>query len=110
MKKLHLAISTGNIEATVKDYSARLSAEPCSFIVGEYALWRTETLNISIRHDPKCPSGSLRHLGWEDPNVDAFTQDADVNGITWESFNAQNQADEINEIWPEANYQPEDSI
>jgi len=30
----------------------------------------------------------------------------DVNGIVWERFNAQQQADEINELWPEANFRP----
>lgn len=107
MKKLHLAISTNNIKETIKDYTERLSAEPCSCIADEYALWRTESLNISIRQDSECPSGSLRHLGWEDSSVDEFTQDIDVNGIVWESFNAQNQADEINALWPEANYKSE---
>ncbi|WP_232308906.1 hypothetical protein [Picosynechococcus sp. PCC 73109] len=33
-----------------------------------------------------------------------FTQEVDVNGIIWERFNAQHQADEINEIWPAADY------
>ena len=106
MKKLHIAISTNNIEQSIKDYSNRLAAEPCSHIVGEYALWRTESLNVSIRHDPESKTGSLRHLGWEDASANEFTQDVDVNGIVWERFNAQNQADEINDIWPEANYQP----
>lgn len=106
MKKLHIAISTNNIEQSIKDYSNRLAAEPCSHIAGEYALWRTESLNVSIRHDPESKTGSLRHLGWEDASVNEFTQDVDVNGIVWERFNAQNQADEINDIWPEANYQP----
>jgi hypothetical protein len=110
MRKLHIAISTRNIEGTIKDYSERLSVEPCSIIVGEYALWRTETFNISIRHDPECSSGSLRHLGWEDSTVNEFTKDIDVNGIIWESFNAGNQADEINETWPEASYYPETNI
>ncbi len=107
MKKLHLAISTNNIEETVKDYSKRLSAEPCLCVANEYALWRTDSLNISIRRDSENASGSLRHLGWEDSTVDEFTQDTDINGIVWESFNAQNQADEINDIWPESNYRPE---
>ncbi len=107
MKKLHLAISTDKIEATIKDYSVRLSTEPCLCITGEYALWRTESLNISIRKDMSCPSGSLRHLGWEDSKATEFSQDIDANGMIWECFNSQNQADEINEIWPEANYHPD---
>ncbi len=107
MKKLHLALSTNQIEATVVDYSKRLDAEPCSYIANEYALWRTPSLNLSVRQDPNCPPGELRHLGWEDPSATEFSQEDDVNGITWERFNAQQQADEINEIWPQADYQPE---
>ena len=106
MKKLHIAISTNKIEETIKDYSVRLEAEPCSFVQGEYALWRTETLNISIRQDPKCTSGELRHLGWEVPIASGFSEDTDVNGIVWEKFTAQQQANEINELWPQANYEP----
>jgi hypothetical protein len=106
MKKLHLAISTDNIEGTIADYSVRLGVKPCSLIPGEYALWRTESLNVSVRQDPACEAGALRHLGWEDPAASTFSQDVDVNGIVWERFTAQHQADEINEIWPAANYQP----
>jgi hypothetical protein len=75
-------------------------------ISGEYALWRTERLNVSVRRDPSCPPGALRHLGWEDPHATEFSQDVDVNGITWERFNAEHQAAEINELWPEAKYRP----
>lgn len=107
MKKLHIAISTNKIEETIKDYSVRLEAGPCSVVSGEYALWRTETLNVSIRHDPNCTAGELRHLGWEDPAASVFSEETDVNGIVWERFSAQHQANEINELWPEAAYQPE---
>ena len=106
MKKFHLAISTNRIEETIADYSARLGIQPCSTVPGEYALWRTASLNISVRQDPTCKEGSLRHLGWEDPTASEFAQDTDINGIVWERFTAQHQADEINGIWPEANYQP----
>ena len=106
MRKLHIAISTDKIDETIEDYSRRLDTLPCSSVPGEYALWRTESLNISVRQDATCAPGSLRHLGWEDPAADEFTQDTDVNGIVWERFAAQQQADEINEIWPEAKYQP----
>ena len=106
MKKLHIAISTDNIEATITDYNVRLSAKPDLHIAGQYALWRTEILNLSIRYDSKCSSGSLRHLGWEDSDATEFTQDIDVNDIVWEHFNAQNQADEINNLWTEADYSP----
>lgn len=107
MKKLHIAISTNNIEETVVDYSARLGADPCSYIPNEYALWRTEYLNVSVRQDSTCKAGDLRHLGWEDSSAKHFSKDTDVNGIVWERFSAQHQADEINEIWPDANFVPE---
>ena len=108
MKKLHLAISTNDIEATVKDYSQRLSAQPCLVVAGEYALWRTDTLNVSVRKDKSCSPGSLRHLGWEDPSVSSFSAETDINGIVWEKFTASQQAAEIKEIWSEVDYQPED--
>lgn len=106
MKRLHIAIATNRIEETIKDYTARLGIEPCSFIPNEYALWRTDSLNVSVRQDPTCKPGELRHLGWEDPSAPEFSKDTDVNGIVWERFNAQHQAEEINELWPEANYSP----
>ncbi len=108
MRKLHIAIATDRIDETVSDYTTRLGAEPCSYISGEYALWRTECLNVSIRQDVGCKSGELRHLGWEDSTASEFSKETDVNGIIWEKFNAQQQANEINEIWPDANYQPKD--
>ena len=106
MKKIHIAISTNKIDNSIRDYSQRLGCEPCSVISGEYALWRTEQLNLSIRQDDSCKTGELRHLGWEDSQADTFTQETDVNGIVWENFSAQQQAEEINELWPEANYVP----
>ncbi len=106
MKKIHLAISTNKIDESIKDYSERLGVEPCSFVANEYALWRTESLNLSIRQDENCKPGQLRHLGWEDDSTSVYREDTDVNGILWEYFNAQQQADEINQIWSEAEYQP----
>lgn len=106
MKKLHIAISTDRIEETMADYSARLGLQPCATVPGEYALWRTECLNISVRLDPNCKTGSLRHLGWEDSRATEFSQETDVNGVVWERFTAQQQADEINQRWPQAGYQP----
>lgn len=106
MRKLHIAISTNKIDETIKDYSARLEAAPCSIVPGEYALWRTESLNVSIRYDTNCNPGSLRHLGWEDPDASEFSHETDVNGIVWEEFSAQQQANEINELWPQTNYEP----
>jgi hypothetical protein len=106
VKKLHLAISTDKINESIQDYSVRLGCAPCSYIPNEYALWRTEHLNLSIRQDSTCKPGELRHLGWEDPSVQEFAKDTDINGIIWERFTAEQQAEEINELWPQANYHP----
>lgn len=106
MKKFHIAISTDDIAETIADYSSRLGVQPCVVVAGEYALWRTESLNVSVRQDVTCGVGSVRHLGWEDATAQEFSKDSDVNGIVWERFTAQQQADEINEIWPEVDYQP----
>ena len=106
MRKIHIAISTNNLQGSIKEYSERLGCHPCSIVEEDYALWRTETVNLSIRKDPKCKPGELRHLGWEDPEAKEFTQETDINGILWENFNAKHQAEEINSFWPQANYTP----
>lgn len=107
MKKLHLAISTNKIEETIADFSDRLGVPPCVYIQNNYALWRTETLNVSIRQDITCLPGTLRHLGWEDSSAVTFSTEKDVNGIIWERFTARQQADEINETWPGTDYELE---
>ena len=106
MTRFHIAISTDKIDETVSDYSKRLGTKPSLVVSGEYALWRTEFLNVSVRRDSGTKSGTVRHLGWEDPVATEFESDTDVNGILWERFNASQQADEINQIWPNANYRP----
>lgn len=104
MKRIHIAIATHDIAATVQDYSHRLGCEPAVVIPGEYALWRTDTLNFSVRQDAACQAGELRHLGWEDSQADNFTTEIDCNGVLWERFADHHQAAEINEIWPDAHY------
>lgn len=104
MKRLHLAIATHNIAATVQDYSVRLGSQPCVVVPGEYALWRTDTLNISVRYAPSAQPGELRHLGWEDESAQTFTTETDCNGILWERFTAQHQGAEINQLWPHVDY------
>lgn len=106
MKKLHIALSTRDLAASVEDYSARLGLAPETMVEGAYALWRTPCLNFTVRVDDNCEAGALRHLGWEDADAAAFAEDTDVNGIVWERFSAQQQAEEINQIWPQARYTP----
>lgn len=102
MKKFHISIATDDIEKSVKDYSSRLGKQPDSMLAGEYAFWRTESLNFSVRHDTKKAVGALRHLGWEDSESTEFTSDTDINGIIWESFSAEQQLEEVRALWLEA--------
>lgn len=102
MNRFHIALSTVDIESSVIDYSSRLGMRPTVVVPGEYALWRTETLNFSIRKDTTLPPGSMRHLGWEDSQAETFSAENDCNGILWERFSASHQEDEILEIWPDA--------
>ncbi len=106
MRKIHLAIATNEIEKTVADYTARLGSKPCLVIPGEYALWRTESINFSVRLDSSCAPGTLRHLGWEDSGAEQFSVDTDINGIVWENFTAKQQADEIELAWPGTGFLP----
>ncbi len=105
MRVLHLALAVSNIEQSVADYSVRLGVMPAVIVSGEYALWRTDLLNLSIRKTSGL-SGTMRHLGWEDSEAKELSTETDCNGIIWERFSALHQAQEINEIWPDANYQP----
>lgn len=101
MKKFHIALGVADIKQSVTDYTKRLGQEPNVVIEGEYALWRTETLNFSIRKTTNSEIGKLRHMGWEDDNAVGFTSEKDVNGVVWEYFNVQEQEKEIRETWPE---------
>ncbi len=106
MRKLHLALATTDIEATVRDYSSRLGQEPDLIVPQTYALWRTEQLNLSVRNTGSGESGTLRHLGWEADDAEAFTCDVDCNGILWERFAPEHQAKEIKDAWPDVEYEP----
>ena len=107
MQKLHLAISTTDIAASVEEYSRRLGVKPVLVVDGEYALWRTETLNVSVRIDQDGNVPAVRHLGWEDESAQTFEAETDCNGIVWERFSAASQASEILALWPECGYKPE---
>lgn len=102
MNRFHIAINTHDIAASVEDYTRRLGTEPEVLVADEYALWRTVTLNVSVRKDCEKPLGLVRHLGWEDPQASDFTESVDVNGIVWENFSAQQQEKEIIALWPKA--------
>lgn len=104
MKRIHIALASADIAATVADYTARLECAPSLVVANEYALWRTDTLNLSVRQDTSCRPGELRHLGFEDPAASEFGTTTDVNGVVWERFTAQQQAEEIEAAWPGSGY------
>lgn len=109
-QRFHLAIGVADIQTSVEDYSRRLASPPVLVIDGEYALWRTPILNFSIRKTAPDTAGMVRHLGWEDASAMEFSSETDVNGILWERFAAEHQADEIHTLWPRTRYQvPKDS-
>jgi hypothetical protein len=101
MKRFHIAIGVTDLPCSIDDYTVRLGAPPSVVVPDEYALWRTETLNLSIRRTGEA-AGVLRHLGWEDPSASSFSKETDINGIVWEHFNAQQQDREILDTWPHA--------
>jgi len=99
VRRFHIAIGVADIAASIADYSIRLGCTPIATVAGQYALWRTDTLNFSIRLDPTA-SGKVRHIGWEDPAAIEVSMEHDINGIQWEHFSAELQLDEIKNIWP----------
>lgn len=105
MRRFHLAIAVSDLAASVADYTTRLQADPVLVIPGEYALWRTEALNVSIRQLPG-HAGQIRHVGWEDDAASGFTAERDADGLLWEHFTSQQQAEEIRALWPDVAYRP----
>ena len=103
---IHIALGVVDVEASERDYSQRLGCKPNVVVPHEYALWRTPAVNLSIRKVAQEEAGRLRHLGWEDPTSERFSAECDVNGIVWERFTAELQADEIRRTWPTVVYRP----
>jgi hypothetical protein len=103
MRRFHIAIAVADLEISIQDYSQRLGTQPQQVVSGQYALWRTDTLNFSIRQ-VTTEAGKLRHLGWEDETAASFTKEVDVNGITWERFSPAQQLVEIENLYPDSDY------
>lgn len=104
MKRFHIAIAVKEINESITLYNQKLGCEPEVVIAGEYALWRTEILNLSIRLTPDQAERPIRHIGWEDPMATSFTSETDINGVHWECFSQTDQHDEILAIWPETQF------
>lgn len=98
-RRFHLALGVADLAASISDYSARLGMEPECVVPGEFALWRTEGLNVSIRVVAAAEVGQVRHLGWEEPDAESMESSVDANGILWERFSCAAQWQEIEAIW-----------
>ena len=105
MKRIHVALAVGNLDAAIADTRLRLGVEPCVVVSRTYALFRTAYANLSLTEDAS-KAGQLRHLGIEDPDATTFTSEPGPDGLVWERFTAEQQADEINTHWPQASYTP----
>lgn len=108
MKRLHVALAVKNLETSIAEYTKILSSKPLIIVKGQYALWRTDEVNLSLSEKPD-EAGQLRHLGFEDPQTLEMTVTHDSDGFMWERFTAEQQRQEILEHYPEADY-PEKSL
>ncbi|WP_437567089.1 hypothetical protein [Sorangium sp. So ce542] len=102
MRKIHIALGVSSLADSITDYTQRLAAQPQVIVPGQYALWRTDAVNFSIRQLPDGGAPGLRHLGWEDDDAGAFSEARDCNGILWEEFGPEHQLQEILGLWPDA--------
>jgi hypothetical protein len=105
LMKTHLAIAVSDIAASVAEYTTMLAQEPDLVIDGQYALWRTASLNLSIRKTGQ-NAGTVRHVGFERDDAESFTVLTDSNGLVWETFNKHHQAEEIRAAWGDVHYEP----
>ena len=101
VKRFHIALAVADLDDTISDYTARLGRAPVVVIPGKYALWRTDEVNLSINQTANS-AGALRHVGFEDPQMEGFESSTDVNGIEWERFSARAQDAEIVEVYGKA--------
>ena len=90
MKRFHIALAVADLDASIADYSKRLGQPPQALVYGIYAMWRTDSLNFSIRQQPE-QAGRICQLGFEDDDAQGFTSATDVNGIAWERFSTLEQ-------------------
>lgn len=99
----HLALAVPDLAAAIADFRYRLDVEPEVVAPGAYALFRTESLNLSLSEVRGAPA-ALRHLGFEDPNAASFSEQEDASNIVWERFTPEQQRAEIDARWPNARW------
>jgi catechol 2,3-dioxygenase-like lactoylglutathione lyase family enzyme len=103
--RVHLAIAVDDVERSVEEYTRLLGHAPELVIASEYALFRTAVLNLSIRRTGY-GAGTVRHVGFERDDAQRYAQYKDLNGLIWETFSKEHQAEEIRALWPDVDYQP----
>jgi hypothetical protein len=54
----------------------------CSIVKGEYGLWRTESINLTVRYEGVTRPGTSGHLGWEDSQAPDGTQKTVVKELS----------------------------
>ncbi len=106
-KRVHVALTVPDLGTAIHDYAKRLGVMPQVVAPGEYALFLTPILNLSLKAAPGKPT-SLRHLGFEDPDCAAMSAASDPGGMMWERFSLAQQADEIRAEYPKTNWRPKD--
>ena len=99
-KCFHIVLSVKSIAQSVEDYTQRLGQAPDIIVENEYALWRSDAVNFSIRQVGQGEScNTLRHIGFEDEDAQEMSESTDCNGIVWEHFAASHQDKEIKDLW-----------
>jgi len=63
LKRFHLALGVADGESSADEYTQRLGCRPDLFIPGEYALWRTDAVNLSNRKVGDEEGGTRRGHG-----------------------------------------------
>lgn len=63
MERFHIALGVANVEASADEYLQCLGCRPDLFILGKYALWRTDAVNLSIRKVGPEEGGARREHG-----------------------------------------------
>jgi hypothetical protein len=104
--KVHLAIAVESLERSIAEYTKLLGVAPALVIPGQYALWRNDLLNLSIRCSGES-KGTVRHVGFERDDATKFEEYRDCNGLLWETFNKHHQAEEIRSVWKDVSYHPQ---
>jgi hypothetical protein len=96
-RRFHVALAVDHVDGVAADSAERLGESPVVSIAGEYALWRTSEINLSISK-ARPDEERLRHVGFEDPEVETKTYSTDCSGLLWES-SSSHQDDEIASIF-----------